>query len=109
MVEFTDGLGILPYRKLFKPSMRLEFFQNDLIKSFSTQYARNGTSERHCDLPVFGLVVCGNFMKGLSVKYSGMSAFNFFEPSLSTHCITSIFPEAEVQRPKSPASRGLNN
>jgi hypothetical protein len=27
---------------------------------------------------------------------------------LSTHCRTSIFPEAEVQRPKSPASRGFS-
>jgi hypothetical protein len=42
MVEFKDGWGILPYRKLLKPSMRLEIFQHVLKMSFSNQSVRSG-------------------------------------------------------------------
>src|SRR5450759_1084552 len=55
--------------------------------------ARNGTSERHCDLPVFGAKPdCGGSLKLLSVEAAGMSAPDFFEYSFSGNSAGLTFP-----------------
>ena len=52
---------------------------------------------RAVDNRISAIPDCGGLLTGLSVQLDAMSASNFFEPSLTTHTGSLIFPIVKVQ------------